>query len=245
MRFPNRQAAILSATMGLAAPAAAAPLADGQGAIWPWLAGGLAAAAAIGWAAWRRERASDHRDFGEPVTQSIALGRPVPVPRARLSLVFTPVRAGLNMLSATVECQVTVTNDGAAAADAVRLHLELCSASPHQDRDMAAVFAQPIARPAAPVFALAPGESRQVRVTVALSRYSIYTLTAADRPMFVPVVAVNCLYDSIGRAGQVAQSFAVGIERVDSAKLAPFWLDGPAKTYDQVAARRHAGSIER
>jgi hypothetical protein len=46
------------------------------------------------------------------------------------------------------------------------------------------------------------------------------------------------------RDGQTAQSFAVGIERVDSPKLAPFWLDQPPRTVTEVGARAHGEAIE-
>jgi hypothetical protein len=68
------------------------------------------------------------------------------------------------------------------------------------------------------------------------------TMVAAGRPMFVPVLAI----DLRGAGGlQVAQGFAVGVERVDSAKLAPFWLDVPDRAYAEVAARPHGAALVR
>ena len=81
---------------------------------------------------------------------------------------------------------------------------------------------------------------------VTLPRDNINVLTAADRPMFVPVVTLNARYvpsENAAGEGQTAQAFALGIERAGAAKLAPFWLDGPARMFETVAARPHALAV--
>ena len=165
--------------------------------------------------------------------------------RARLAVELRPLRAGLNLLSATASCDVVVTNIGTAVAEGVRVQATLLTAHAGQDADLAAVNAGPVVRPATTPFALAPGETRVVRTLAATAREAIHSMTAANRPMFVPIVAVNVLYASGEIAGQTARAWAIGIERVDSAKLAPFWLDAPARMYDGIAARAHAVAIER
>lgn len=164
--------------------------------------------------------------------------------RARLSVELRPLRAGLNLLSATAECELVVTNVGAGVAEAIRVQAVLLSAHAGQDADLTAVNAGQVARPATAPFTLAPGESRTIRTVSAMSREAIHSMTAADRPMFVPIVAVNIRYASGAIAGQTARAWAIGVERVDSAKLAPFWLDIPARMYDGIAARPHAPAIE-
>ena len=165
--------------------------------------------------------------------------------RARLAVELRPLRAGLNLLSATAECEIVVTNIGTAAADGIRVQAVLLTAHAAQDADLASVNAGPVVRPATTPFALAPGETRVVRTVSATAREAIHSMTAANRPMFVPIVAVNILYASGEITGQTARAWAIGIERVDSAKLAPFWLDAPARMYDGIAARPHAVAIER
>ncbi|MBP2514872.1 hypothetical protein [Sphingomonas sp. PvP018] len=164
--------------------------------------------------------------------------------RARLSVELRPLRAGLNLLSATAECELVVTNVGAGVAEAIRVQAVLLSAHAGQDADLTAVNAGQVPRPATAPFTLAPGESRTIRTVSAMSREAIHSMTAADRPMFVPIVAVNIRYASGAIAGQTARAWAIGVERVDSAKLAPFWLDIPARMYDGIAARPHAPAIE-
>ncbi|MEG8016659.1 MULTISPECIES: hypothetical protein [unclassified Sphingomonas] len=170
---------------------------------------------------------------------------PPAVPRARVTCDLRPLRAGLNLLSATVECELVVTNTGTVAAEAIRTGIALLTAHARQDTDLAQFNAAPIGRPATPPFALAPGETRTIRTVVAIAREAIQTMTAANRPMFVPVVATNILYTTAGDDAQTARAWVVGIERVDSAKLAPFWLDAPAKMFTTVAARPHAATFER
>lgn len=165
--------------------------------------------------------------------------------RARLTVELRPLRAGLNMLSAATESELVVTNTGDAPAAAIRVAVGLFTAHTGQDADLAAFNAGPIPRPVTPPFALAPGETRTIRAVAATPRDAIRTMTAAGRPMFVPIVAANLLYASGEAEGQSARAWAIGIERVDSAKLAPFWLDGPAKMFAGVAARPHAVALER
>lgn len=170
---------------------------------------------------------------------------PPVVPRARVTCDLRPLRAGLNLLSATVECELVVTNTGTAPAEAIRAGVALLTAHAGQDTDLAQFNAAPIGRPAAPPFALAPGETRTIRTVVAIARDAIRTMTAANRPMFVPVVATSILYSTAGDDAQTARAWVVGIERVDSAKLAPFWLDAPARMFTTVAVRPHAATFER
>ena len=171
---------------------------------------------------------------------------PPPMPaRARLTCDLRPLRAGLNLLSATVECEMVVTNTGTAPAEGIRAGIALLTAHADQDVDLAAFNAAPVVRPATPPFTLAPGETRTIRTVTAIARDAIRTMTAANRPMFVPVVATNILYVTAGDDAQAARAWVVGIERVDSAKLAPFWLDAPARMYTTVAARPHAVTFDR
>ncbi len=162
-----------------------------------------------------------------------------------LVLALHPRRAGLNLLSATVETELVVRNDGTAAAQAIRIGAVLTGATPGQGGEVASLFAQPIGRPATPAFALAPGEERRVRLVVALARTEIRPLEAGGRALIVPVVAVNVLYETGGADGQTANAFAVGIERVDSAKLAPFWLDQPARMYEGLGVRPYGAALIR
>jgi hypothetical protein len=162
-------------------------------------------------------------------------------PRARLMVEMRPLRAGLNLLSAVADCELVVTNTGDAPAEGIRTQVTLLTVHTALDADLAALTAAPIGRPTTPPFSLAPGESRTIKAIAATPRDAIRTMTAANRPMFVPIVSVNVLYPD----GQTTRAWAIGIERVDSAKLAPFWFDAPPKMYTDIGARPHAAAFER
>lgn len=260
-----------AATPSPAATAVPATAPD-SGSDYGWLIG-LAVVLGLGGAGawWWRRRRADAAD--EPVTPAAPAPIPKPQPvrprtpaaspatppapvpapisapvgdRGRLSLSLHPRRAGLNLLSATVEAELVVRNDGSAPAQAIRIGAALIGATPGQGDEIAPVFDQPVVRPATPPFALGPGEERRIRLVVAQARADIVPLTAGGRTLFVPVVAVNALYDAgAGIAGQSARGFAVGVERVDSAKLAPFWLDQPARMHEQLAVRPYGAGVER
>lgn len=234
------------ATPAPVAPAAE-PVVERAGEGWPWWLGGaaLAALAALFTARLLRRR-GENAPEPERVEAAPVPAAPPPAPRARLAVDLHPVRAGLNLLSATVECEVTVTNTGDASAEAVRLGVKLFSAHTGQDAELAAFHAQPVARPAAPPFSLAPGETRRVRAVAALPNAEIRALEANGRSFFVPLVAANALYRAAdGVDGQTAQTFAVGVEREGGGKLAPFRLDGPLTSSDRVAARPAAPAVAR
>ena len=168
----------------------------------------------------------------------------VPSGRARLAFEFRPVRAGVNLVTATAEAEIIVSNTGDAPADAVRAEMRLISAHAGQDDEIAAIYAAPGGRPGVPPFALAPGETRQVRLTAALPREAIRVLTASDRPMFVPLAVVTVAGATRGGQTQAGQGFAIGIERPGSGKLAPFWLDAPSRMYNSVAALTQGAALE-
>lgn len=163
---------------------------------------------------------------------------PAPAPAARLDLeVPTVSRAGLNMVTATADVTVEVRNVSDVPARGVAVEIRLTSAQPGQDAVLAAMFAEPIGRPAVPPFDLMPGESRRVRAVATMPRDGITVLQAGDRPMFVPVVAIRAVHGG----GQTTSVHALGIERAGQAKLGPFWLDQPSRMFDTIGVRPHTG----
>lgn len=217
---------------------------DQERPLWPWLLGGAALLLAVGWVALRRRGESGSEEVFEadqpaPMPDFV----PVPLPRARLSIALRPTRAGINLISATVACEVTLTNTGDAPANDIRAEVRLLSAYEGQEADLAAFHAE-AGRTAVPSFSLQPGGERHFRAVAALPHDAIRSVMAAGSPMFVPLVAVSVRFRDGDAVRQVAQAFAVGVERLDSAKLAPFWLDAPARQYDNVAARVHGAAKE-
>ena len=214
-----------------AAPAPASP--------WPLALAALAGLLLLGagWAALRRRGA---QPVSEPEPELVTL----PAPRAALTLELRPIRAGINLISATVEAEVTITNTGDAPATGVRAELKLFSAHAGQDAELAAFHAAGPTRPTRPPVTLAPGEPFRFRATNALPHGAIQPLDAGGRPMFVPVLALAIRFGDADGERRAGQAWAIGIERVDSARLAPFWLDAPARAYDTLAARAQGPAVE-
>lgn len=246
----------------IAAPGTTAP--EQQGAdrslpFWPMLIGTGLAALAIG--IWLGRRSRKVPALPAPAPRAAAPDpveppRPAPVPDAAppvpatppqapalamppepsfLAVEARPVRVGLNMLTATIEAEVTIHNSGATPIGRVAVDLRLLSAHAGLDAQLIELAHQPQGRPIVPAFALAPGESRTVRGVTALPREAIHVIDAAGRPMFVPILAAAAHTDW----GVARCAYAVGLERTDSSKLSPIWLDQPGRMYDQVAARPH------
>lgn len=219
---------------------------------WRWLGGGagLLTLALVWLIARRRHEEPGETDAAvDEVTEATqdVLDTASPLPMAgfaRLMVDLRPMRAGLNLISATAECEMTITNSGAAPATDVRASVFLTSAHDGQAAQFADFYADATARPAIPPFALAPGEERRFRAVTALPHDAIHALEAAGRPMFVPLVAVAARYHDGDKARRVGRAFALGIERSGSAKLAPLWLDGPARSYEGVAARAYGEAVE-
>jgi len=140
--------------------------------------------------------------------------------------------------------EVTVHNTGTAPAERVQVEASLIGAHVEQDAELRAIYTGQLGRLATPPFALAAGEERRVTVVAVLPLDAIRPVQAAGRPMFVPVVAITGAFNDAGKGRRAGRAFAVGIERVDSAKLAPIWLDGPPRMHDQVAARPHGNLFE-
>ncbi|WP_125994585.1 hypothetical protein [Sphingomonas sp. S-NIH.Pt15_0812] len=210
-----------------------------------WLVPLLLALVAAGWVMLRRSRADAAPDEPEDrlPAERPAKPAPVPAPPAAPSVTLRPLRIGLNMLTATFEGEILLSSEE--AMEDVRVSLHLMAASKDEGQAIAALHDAPIGRTVVPAFGLAPGSARTVRGIGVLAREATGGLEAAGRPLFVPLVAVRLGWRDAGGVHHLIQAFAVGVERVDSPKLAPIWLDQPARSYEQIAARPHGRPMVR
>ena len=252
-----------------AAPAPAEPVTPAQSfpASWlPLLAGVVALLALGGWLLHRRRSARPEEAFepledeevivepGSPVAQP-ARPQPVAPPpvapppvaptitRPRPGLQYRPIRIGLNIITATVEGEITVTNTDDRTIEAIDVRMALLGVASGHNDVIAGIHREPPSRLLTPQFILAPGESKTFRAVAAIGREAIAPLSAGGRPIFVPMVAVTMAWASDGYDFRSTQAFAVGVERVDSPRLAPVWLDGPSRIHEGVAARPHGVTI--
>ncbi|WP_260599617.1 hypothetical protein [Sphingomonas endolithica] len=171
---------------------------------------------------------------------------PASTARAQIELDLRPVRAGTNLTSAAVDYEVTVRNAGEATATDIRVDLGLISAAADQDAVLSGFFAAPIGRPLVAPFVLAPGQQISLSGMAMRPRDTLNVFSVQDRPLFVPLFALNVLYGWEGGAsGQSANAWVIGIERADGGKMQPFRLDTPPRMFDRVGQRPHHLAIAR
>ena len=206
----------------------------------PWLLGGAGLALLVLlWVRYQRD-APVGPGAGAYPEESAAAPPAVHRPSGQgpwLTATLRPVRAGLNMVTAVADCEITVVNEGSAPAEAIRTALVLVAAQGNALGEIDPADLEPIVRPIVPPFTLAPGEARTFRGVAAAQLDTLPTMQAGGREMLVPMVVLTLQHrDPGGAEHRMSQGFVVGVERVDSPKLAPFWLDS-LRMIDQVAAR--------
>ena len=167
-----------------------------------------------------------------PVEPAVAPVAPAIVP-AMLDIELRAKRAGTNLLSAAVDYDIVVRNGGDAPARAVQADVRLLTAGAEQDGWIRSLFSSPIERPITPPFDISPHAAIELSGMAMMPKEMLSTMTVQGRVLFVPVLAINLLYERDGEAGQTAASFVIGIDRGEGAKMAPFRLDaGPRMQAD-------------
>lgn len=188
-----------------------------------------------------------------PVAAPPAPAPAVPVPRqtpgstarAQIEVTFRPRRAGTNLTSAAVDCELVVRNTGSAPARDVRLSVALITAGNAHDAELHALFDNGGVRPVVAPFDLAPGADKTVKAMAMLPKEAINVVSVKGRPMFVPMVAINVLYEWNGGSGQTASSHVVGIAGSGGERMRPFWLDQAQRMHDGVSEHAHSVTVRR
>lgn len=165
--------------------------------------------------------------------------------RASLDIELKPKRAGTNLLSAAVEYQILITNSGDAPARLVTTDVRILTAGAEQDALLQALFAAPIEKPVTEPFDIAPGATAALDGMAMVPRDTLNVMSVEGRALFIPVLAINLRYEWDGGAGQTANSFVIGINRGEGAKMAPFRADGPPRMYSEVVQLAYTVSVRR
>jgi LPXTG-motif cell wall-anchored protein len=238
----------------IAEPPPAEPAAADAG--WTgWIVAALALLAAIGGLLfWRRRRAADQAaaDRAVPVADTVmAQAEPEDVAAATLpaapqddrpwlEFALRPVKAGVNVMDAVVEFELTVGNAGSVAAEDVRIAAWLISASPNQDVEIVRFLeSTPPEAIMAPI-TIAPGDGKRIDAAIALPRNGVNVVTVRNRPFFVPLVLIDARYALPGGGeGRSSAAMVVGTVREGQEKLGPIWLDRGVQMHTNVEARLH------
>jgi MYXO-CTERM domain-containing protein len=222
-----------------------------QSGAWPayyWAAPALLALL-LGLFLLRRRR----RTAEEPVLEAAPLARtaapapvrtaPIPAPapadddlRPWLELEFKPEKMVATASDATVHFDLTVKNVGRSAARNVRIQARMFNPSNSQQQDIKAFFATAMGS-GAPM-SVPPQLAAKFKSSVVMPRDKVREIEVQGRPLFIPTVAINILYEyGDGRIGQTSKSYVIGTEKQAAEKMGPFRLDLGPRIYRQVGGR--------
>jgi len=232
-------------------PAAAPPSAESGPGI-PWLYVLPAAALAlIGLALLlRRRRAraeafeTDHEEAPAPAAVAEAPPPPaVPMPRPWLELNLKAERASATLTETIVNFELEIANTGKSAARNLRIDVKMFNAGAEQDKEIGAFF-RTAGRETTKLNL--PGIAAEsvgvINGTVAMPRDEMRAVVLEEKYLFVPVIAVNALYDwGEGRTGQTSKSYVVGRElQQPSDKMGAFRVDQGPRVWRTVGQRPHS-----
>ena len=168
--------------------------------------------------------------------------RPDPIPRPWLELSLKAERATFNDTEAELHFELEISNQGGSAARNLRIDVKMFNGGAEQDKEIGAFFRTAgrestklnLPRVDAGVTGVIPG-----RVT--LARDEMRAMQLDQKLLFIPVVAVNALYDwGEGRTGQTSKSYVIGRELQEpSEKMGPFRVDLGPRVWRTVGQRPH------
>lgn len=160
--------------------------------------------------------------------------------RPWLEFALRPVKAGVNVMNAVVEFELTVGNAGSVIAEDVRIAAWLISANPNQDAEIARFLeSTPPEAIMAPI-TVEPGDGKRIDAAIALPRAGVNVVTARNRPFFVPLVIIDARYALPGGGeGRSSAAMVIGTVHGGQEKLGPIWLDRGVQMHANVEARLH------
>jgi hypothetical protein len=168
--------------------------------------------------------------------------RPDPVPRPWLELAFKADRASFTDTEAEVQFELEISNTGGSDARNLRIDVKMFNGGAEQDKEIGAFFR--IAGRETTKLNLPAVEAGVVGVvhgSVRMAREEMRAMRLDERLLFIPVVAVNALYDwGEGRMGQTSKSYVVGRELEEpSDKMGAFRVDQGPRIWRTVGQRPH------
>ncbi len=182
------------------------------------------------------------RPVAAPAVASPSRPRPEPGMRPWLELELKTERATFNDTEASVNFELEIRNSGKSEAKNLRIDVKMFNGSEQQDKEIGAFFrtaGRESTRLNLPV--IGAGESGVIKGEVGLPRDQMRALRLDDRMLFIPVIAVNALYDcDDGRTGQTSRSYIVGRElQAESERMGAFRVDQGPRIWRTVGQRPH------
>jgi hypothetical protein len=165
-----------------------------------------------------------------------------PQPRPWLELALKAERATSTEDEAVVDFELEISNTGKASARNIRIDVKMFNAGNEQDREIGAFFRTAGLESTKCHLSNIPADTLGViRGSVAMPREEMKALKLEDRYLFVPVIAVNALYDyGEERTGQTSKSYVVGRELDEpSEKMGAFRVDQGPRVWRTVGQRQH------
>ena len=185
------------------------------------------------------ERAAREAELARP--------RPEPVsgPRPWLELELKAERLASTNAESLVQFELEITNSGAAPARNLRIDVKMFNAGEQQDQEIGSFF-RTAGRESTKcnLPGIRAGQTGAIRGEVAMSREDMRAVVLDNRYLFIPVIAVNALYDyGDGQTGQTSKSYVVGRELEQegqkSEKMGAFRVDQGPRVWRTVGQRQH------
>jgi hypothetical protein len=178
----------------------------------------------------------------EPVAPPPA-PRPEPVPRPWLELEVKAERAASTDSEAKVEFELILKNTGKSPARNIRVNARMFNAGREQDKEIGAFFrTKGEGRKTHTIGDLPADQEGMIPGSVTMPREEVRALEVNNQLLFIPVLAVNVVYDwGSGRTGQTSKSYVIGRELGDTSdKMGAFRLDLGPRIYRTVGQRQHS-----
>jgi len=196
----------------------------------------------------RRVRAEALAAAREAAEAAQAAAKPAPAPRVDpaerpwLEIDLRAERATFNQTETLVQFELDLANVGASQARNVRIDVKLFNAGAEQDQEIGAFFrtaGRESARVKLP--AVEAGVKGTIRGEVSMPREEMRALRLDERLLYIPVIAVNVLYDyGEGQTGQTSKSYVVGRElQQPSEKMGAFRVDQGPRVWRAIGQRQH------
>jgi len=169
-----------------------------------------------------------------------------PQPRPWLELELRAERLSSTNAESLVQFELLITNSGAAPARNLRIDVKMFNAGEQQDKEISGFF-RTAGRESTKcnLPGIRAGQTGQIKGEVAMSREDMRAVVLDNRYLFIPVIAVNALYDyGDGQTGQTSKSYVVGRELEQpegekSEKMGAFRVDQGPRVWRSVGQRQH------